>query len=46
MEAPAGLQDWSVDRAVIGRDFFLGVWTDALGVESVRLYRLERGGRP
>jgi hypothetical protein len=28
----------------IGEDFLLGVWVDELGVEQVRLYRIERSG--
>jgi len=26
----------------IGRDYVLGVWVDDLGVEQVRLYRIEK----
>lgn len=45
VELPAGLP-W--DRGVrgtlqIGRDYVLGVWIGGLGVEEVRLYRLNKG---
>lgn len=48
VELPSGLPVVrGVNRELeIGSDYVLGVWTDALGVEEVRLYRLHRSRGP
>jgi len=42
---PAGLLHSIHARPVVGVDYFLGLWIDDVGVESLRLYALE-GRRP
>ena len=43
VSVPAGLVHSIQPRPVIGTDFFLGLWVDEFGVESLRLYALYRG---
>jgi hypothetical protein len=40
IETPAGLRVHQIDR-----DFILGVWTDEVGAEHVRRYRIDRRPR-
>ena len=45
IEVPAGLIHGAGLAPWISEDDFVGLWQDDLGVESVRVYRLDRAGR-
>lgn len=46
IEVPAGLVHGAGLPPWISKDRFVGWWRDELGVESVRVYKLTRGGPP